>query len=111
MIRTASILLLSCLSVIAQTPPAPPIARIWNKSTNAPHPRIFTPQPQVIKIGPLVSTTNCQWCYIVQRSTNLSTGVWKDVAIFNNTNTPTNWTDPSPPAVAFYRGGVFPLNK
>jgi hypothetical protein len=82
--------------------------------TAADKPMALTPaatiQPQVFtNTLHILDATNVNWCFIIQRCTNLNAGVWKDVVIFNNTNVPASWTDTNNLPSAVYRPVIAPL--
>jgi hypothetical protein len=60
----------------------------------------------VIQISALIPTND--FAYVIQRSTNPASGLWRDVAQFDYSNTPPCWTDTNAPLNAFYRGAAIP---
>lgn len=49
-----------------------------------------------------IGWASCPSVFIIERTTNLASGVWKHVGMFTYNNNLTQWIDSNAPAVAFY---------
>lgn len=93
------------LTLEAQTPPIP--------TTNAPDTNSFNhifPFPAGVftnSIDITASTNLPPFINVVQRTTNFTTGIWKDLYMFSWTNNVTNWIDTNAPGICYYRIGAY----